>query len=251
MDNSGIYQIRNIVNGKLYIGSTQNIETRWRQHQRALKVEKHCNKYLQHAWIAYGKSNFKFEILEEVNDKSKLISKEQYYLDLYKSYLPENGYNTRSIADRNAGVISWNKDSWKSKVSEEELVKYYKENHTKKECALRFGISIDTVTKVLKENNILRSKKEARYLRDNIHPEYAKEVGLRNKGKLSGSNHPNFGKPGFWKGKKMPEETFSKAKQTRFDRYGSYFSKESIESIRGTLLSKNYLRAAFNVNQIW
>ena len=30
----GIYKIENLVNGKIYIGQSQNIERRWREHKR-------------------------------------------------------------------------------------------------------------------------------------------------------------------------------------------------------------------------
>ena len=36
--NSGIYQIRNIINNKIYIGSSANIKKRWSEHKRDLKT---------------------------------------------------------------------------------------------------------------------------------------------------------------------------------------------------------------------
>ena len=44
---SGIYMIRNMNNGRVYIGSSENIEKRWKQHQYQLKNNRHQNKNMQ------------------------------------------------------------------------------------------------------------------------------------------------------------------------------------------------------------
>jgi predicted GIY-YIG superfamily endonuclease len=46
----GIYYIKNIINGKIYIGSSVQIGIRWQQHKAALRENKHHCIYLQHAW---------------------------------------------------------------------------------------------------------------------------------------------------------------------------------------------------------
>lgn len=76
----GIYRIVNTQNDKKYIGSSNDIKVRWRNHRYQLNNKKHPNKHLQGAWNKYGKSNFIFEIicLCDVND---LSSKEQFYID--------------------------------------------------------------------------------------------------------------------------------------------------------------------------
>jgi group I intron endonuclease len=82
--NSGIYQIRNLINNKLYIGSSQVISKRWELHKCSLKTNKHHNIHLQRAYNKYGKDNFVFEILEHIDDINNLYPKEQYYIDLLK-----------------------------------------------------------------------------------------------------------------------------------------------------------------------
>lgn len=76
-----IYQIRNIVNNTLYIGSVlkRNPSDRWIRHRKDLRGNIHHSLHLQRAWNKYGESNFIFEILEEV--KSNVIVREQYYID--------------------------------------------------------------------------------------------------------------------------------------------------------------------------
>lgn len=93
----GIYKIINKTNGKIYIGSTcVNLRRRIERHIRELLDNKHPNVHLQSSWIKYGQDNFKFEVVEtfEPNlDVSVILDREQFYMDLYKSYVNSNGYN--------------------------------------------------------------------------------------------------------------------------------------------------------------
>ena len=61
---SGIYKIRNLINNKIYIGSTINFRQRWYTHKTLLTNNKHPNSHLQNAWNKYGPANFVFEIME-------------------------------------------------------------------------------------------------------------------------------------------------------------------------------------------
>ena len=89
----GIYKITNSVNGKFYIGSSLKIEERWNYHQKHLNGNYHVNPKLQHAWNFYGGDKFEFSIIEEVVDVSKLFEREQFYLDTFKPYMRDIGYN--------------------------------------------------------------------------------------------------------------------------------------------------------------
>lgn len=95
---SGIYKIENKTNGKIYIGSSKNIENRWKQHKTLLKVGKHHSRHLQYAWDKYGEDSFSFCILEEVLQPEELFNREQYWMDKLQSYNPENGYNISVVA---------------------------------------------------------------------------------------------------------------------------------------------------------
>lgn len=46
---SGIYQIENKINSKVYIGSSNNIKRRWQKHKALLRHNKHPNSHLQAA----------------------------------------------------------------------------------------------------------------------------------------------------------------------------------------------------------
>lgn len=98
-----VYQIRNRVNGLVYIGGTKNRSRRWRLHRRELRLGRHGNPRLRAHWQAHGKDAFEFRIVEVVSDVSTLCDKEQYYIDLCQAANPEYGYNVSPFAGRSRG----------------------------------------------------------------------------------------------------------------------------------------------------
>ena len=96
-ENCGIYEIRNDINGHRYIGSSVNINHRFREHKRHLKLNKHHSKYLQKAWNKYGENNFIFHTLTTC-PKEFLLFGEQVCMDHFK---PE--YNMLPFAGSSLG----------------------------------------------------------------------------------------------------------------------------------------------------
>ncbi len=101
---SGIYQIRCLVNGKVYIGSAASFKTRWKAHRSELLHEKHHSQHLQRAWQKHGAEQFVFEVLEAVPNKEDLIRVEQAWIDHIRSFDPEIGYNISPTAGSCLGV---------------------------------------------------------------------------------------------------------------------------------------------------
>ena len=94
MGKCGIYKYTNIVNGKVYIGLSTNVDKRENYHYEATYNE-NDGRYKNHLYSAmrkYGYDKFKFEILEEC-PKEKLRERERYYINLYQSNDREKGYN--------------------------------------------------------------------------------------------------------------------------------------------------------------
>jgi group I intron endonuclease len=89
---SGIYKITNIINGKMYVGSTNNLANRKDNHFSELKRNVHPNRFLQRAVNKYGMENFKFEIIEHCLLK-ELNIKEGYWCSLLNTYNDKYGYN--------------------------------------------------------------------------------------------------------------------------------------------------------------
>ena len=100
---SGIYYILNILQNKIYIGSSVNVIKRMSQHKNSLCKNNHYNKYLQKSWNKYGEGSFDFGILEKAKNQN-LIEIEQKYIDHYKSFIPKYGYNMNPAAEGRFGA---------------------------------------------------------------------------------------------------------------------------------------------------
>jgi len=79
--NSAIYEIRNNINNKFYIGSAVDFSKRRATHVCTLRKGTHKNKYLQAAWNKYGEVAFTIKPLIYC-DKENLILYEQRFIDL-------------------------------------------------------------------------------------------------------------------------------------------------------------------------
>jgi group I intron endonuclease len=104
LSSSGIYKISNTANGKIYVGSAVHIGQRWRYHRSCLRRNKNRSIYLQAAWNKYGEPSFVFSVLEYVEDKSKLIEREQYWIDELRAAVKGIGYNISPTAGSTLGV---------------------------------------------------------------------------------------------------------------------------------------------------
>ena len=88
----GIYKITNKISGHAYIGQSNNIEYRFKQHiKRAYHSKKEYNKALYVAIRLYGIDKFIFEILEEIINVEDLNDRETYWIAYYNTYY--DGYN--------------------------------------------------------------------------------------------------------------------------------------------------------------
>jgi group I intron endonuclease len=105
---TGIYQIRNLINNKLYIGSSKNIYFRTRRHLADLRNNQHKNQHLQNSFNKYEEENFEFTILE-VCEKDLLLERENYWMNTLN---PK--YNKVSYKDNLRVEIS---ESTKLKIS--------------------------------------------------------------------------------------------------------------------------------------
>ena len=93
MKHCGIYQIKNEVTGKVYIGQSNDINRRWTEHKsRAFDPNNNCyHKPLYLSMRKYGLEVFTLTILEECS-LEELNEREAYYIQQYNSLVP-NGYN--------------------------------------------------------------------------------------------------------------------------------------------------------------
>lgn len=86
----GIYKIENLINHKVYIGQSINIEARFVKHK---SCKDNC--LIHKAIQKYGQNNFSYEIIEEC-DVQDLNEREIYWIKFYQSCILNNlnkGYN--------------------------------------------------------------------------------------------------------------------------------------------------------------
>lgn len=96
----GVFQIRNTVNGKIFVGSSVNLDAIWNRHRSELKLGGHRNEQLQKEWKEFGEDNFKYEILSEIDEKpGENIDYAKEAMKLEKMFIEElqpfggSGYN--------------------------------------------------------------------------------------------------------------------------------------------------------------
>lgn len=115
----GIYKLVNLIDNKLYVGSSINVESREYKHFWMLNRNIHDNIHLQNSFNKNGHNNFKFEIIEEC-DESLLIDRENYYINLYNSNNQKYGYNMASVNEFRRNTYN---DEVKIKLSKHNLLK--------------------------------------------------------------------------------------------------------------------------------
>lgn len=114
MKKSGIYRIKNIITGDCYVGSANNIERRWKEHQRHLRNNKHCNPIMQRSYNKYGVDAFVYNVLDYCGN---ILEREQMFIDTgaFK-------FNICKVAGNTSG----------RKLSEEHKAKLYAANKGRK-----------------------------------------------------------------------------------------------------------------------
>ena len=89
----GIYKITNLINGMTYVGQSNNIAERWKQHiKRGVGADPPTQNKLYPAMLEFGAENFTFEIIEECST-AQLNEREKYYQQIFGSQ--EFGYSIR------------------------------------------------------------------------------------------------------------------------------------------------------------
>lgn len=116
----GIYGIRNLINGKIYVGKTgMNFGDRWDSHRSLLNNGKHDNPYLQKAWNKYKQENFEFIVLEDC-EIDELNEREMYYIKLYKDM--GLAYNIHDGGDEGYNLGKHLSEETKRKIGEKNRI---------------------------------------------------------------------------------------------------------------------------------
>lgn len=100
---AGVYQIRNTVTGKVYVGSSVDMQSRWDQHRAGLRRGNHHSSHLQHAWKKYGEGAFEFVVIAEIENVEGLLDVEQKWIDALNAADGNHGYNECPTAGNRLG----------------------------------------------------------------------------------------------------------------------------------------------------
>ncbi len=96
-----IYKVTNKINGRIYIGKTNNFEKRKIEHTK-YDIDNHL--YFHKALKKYGEENFTWEIIDSADTLEEINALEKHYIETFNTYKP-NGYNMTKGGD---GGSMWN-----------------------------------------------------------------------------------------------------------------------------------------------
>jgi group I intron endonuclease len=140
---SAIYSISHPASKSVYVGSSVDVERRWRSHRKDLELQRHRCQHLQRAWIKYGGDGFVFDILEDCQPvKEQLLALEQHWMDYYKS---TGLYNTCPIAGSPLGLKLTIEQ--RGKISNAQKGKKKSESH-------RYALSLAALQRVRSEEEL-------------------------------------------------------------------------------------------------
>jgi len=95
-----IYLIRNLLNGKAYVGQTvKTVEERWRRH--CWPCSSQTNMPIVLALQKYGKKNFSVSVIDTATSQEELNQKEKWWAHQLSTFSP-TGYNLRAGGGRGA-----------------------------------------------------------------------------------------------------------------------------------------------------
>lgn len=171
----GVYSIRNVLNGKIYVGSSVDVFSRWADHKYEASRDKY--KYpLYNAIRKYGLDKFEFSVVEEVKETALLNARETSWIAYYKAASSEYGYNICKEAATTFGYRHSEESKLKMSLTKKGKNRKHSEDWRKRHSLLLQGrkhseetkkkISLAQIGKKLSEEHIkkMREKLKGRKL---------------------------------------------------------------------------------------
>jgi len=241
---SGIYKMTCLPNGKIYIGSSEDVDKRIKVHFRRLKNNNHTNPHLQNAYNLYGANEFSLMVLEEC-ERESLLEREQYWMDLTQCYNRKIGFNNCKKSDRPTGYK--HTDHAKYKMRQAKLGKKLPQKQIAKMVESRKGFkhSKETKDKISKANGGINNGMFGRKEDEDHKKERMKNFLAKprwNKG-LTKNSDERIKKLGVRAGKIPPNALKCELIDRRIDkRYSGYSLKDLAEKSGLSLSSINRIK---------
>jgi group I intron endonuclease len=210
----GIYKIQSKSRPeRIYIGSAVNVLRRWSDHRRLLSKNKHHSPILQNHYNKYGLDDLDFEIIESENyiDNKQLLAREQTWIIRFQynnTWKPF--FNVNEVAGNRTGAIL--SIETLKKMSDSLKGKKWKDDEREMRIASMTGVrkSDETRKKMSKAQEGNKKGLEKipwnKGLKGIFH--HTLEERERMSARVSGENHPQFGKH-------RSKETIAKGNETR------------------------------------
>lgn len=198
-----IYIIQNKINYKLYVGKSNNVNTRWKTHKKVSLggKKKYPNDFfiIHGALSKYGIDNFNFQIIEEFNDEKECLQAEEFWIQFFRSWDRSYGYNLTFGGDGESPTLETRLRMSKAQrgdknpqaILNDQLVieilnKYNTGDYNQRQLAKEYNIHYATI------NDLIRNKTWKHIVRlpllsKNIHSDKQKELFIRN-GEKTGNN---------------------------------------------------------------
>lgn len=195
-----IYVATNLLNNKRYVGQTTgSLNRRISSHLSNTSSDNYFHSSLKE----YGYENFKWEIVDAVENKNQLDVSEQYYINFYDTTNNDKGYNSttgginfihveetlKKIREKTIGKII--SDETRKKISEANLGKH---SGPKSELT---KMKISAANKGKKRSDETKEKMSKSHTGDKNY-NYGKHLSEKTKDKLrkklSGDKNPMFGR---------------------------------------------------------
>jgi group I intron endonuclease len=165
----GVYVIKNLINNKIYIGSSvMRVMKRIEHHISMLRANKHKNVHLQNAFNKYGETSFCASIIENT-EKHNTLEREQYWINQHSF---DDLYNINPLA---SGTPSMSKETilkrsetMKKKYASGEIQSNFKKGHVpwnKGKSNIDYSY-LKGVKKTKSEKVLNKLKKQSEQIRD-------------------------------------------------------------------------------------
>ena len=180
---SGVYRILNTKNDRYYIGGSETLEKRFKEHTHYLKKEKHYSKIMGKDYKKQKGKGFKFEVLLYCSNKDTKFY-EQRFLDYHFKNNSNLLYNKNRSAYNNMGTRHSEETKRKISISKKGIKgrKHSKESKRKMSLA-RKGIKFSeehkrNLSMVMKGKTSSRKGKK-------LSEETKRKISISKKGKIS------------------------------------------------------------------